>query len=94
MQLLHPDDLNRLADLDIIASMQPIHATADMDMADRYWGDRARWSYAWRTMQDSGALVVFGSDAPVESIEPLQGIHAAVTRQRADGTPRHRGLVS
>ncbi len=87
VQLLHPSDLNRLAEQNIIASMQPIHATADMDMADRYWGDRTQYSYAWRTMQDSGALVVFGSDAPVESIEPLQGIHAAVTRQRASGQP-------
>lgn len=87
VQILHPSDLNRLADLDVIASMQPIHATADMDMASRYWGDRAQYSYAWRTMQDSGALVVFGSDAPVESIRPLEGIHAAVTRRRADGHP-------
>jgi predicted amidohydrolase YtcJ len=87
VQILHPSDLGRLASLDVIASMQPIHATSDMDMADRYWGDRARYSYAWRTMWDSGALVVFGSDAPVERIDPLPGIHAAVTRRRADGYP-------
>lgn len=85
VQILHPDDLHRLAALNIIASMQPIHATSDMEMADRYWGERARYSYAWRTMRDSGALVVFGSDAPVERIDPLPGIHAAVTRRRADG---------
>jgi predicted amidohydrolase YtcJ len=87
VQVLHPNDLNRLAELDVIASMQPIHATSDMDMADRYWGERARLSYAWRTMWDSGALVVFGSDAPVERIDPLPGLHAAVTRRRADGRP-------
>ncbi len=58
-----------------------------MDMADRYWGERARYSYAWRTMWDGGALVVFGSDAPVERIDPLMGIHAAVTRRRAGGAP-------
>ncbi len=87
VQVLHPDDVERLARLDIIASMQPIHATSDMDMADRYWGERARLSYAWRTLWDSGALVVFGSDAPVERIDPLPGIHAAVTRRRADGRP-------
>jgi predicted amidohydrolase YtcJ len=91
VQVLHPSDLHRLADLGVIASMQPIHATADIDMADRYWGDRARYSYAWRTMQDSGALVVFGSDAPVESIRPLEGIHAAVTRRRPDGYPGPEG---
>ena len=87
VQVLHPDDVNRLAELEVIASMQPIHATSDMDMADRYWGERARLSYAWRTMWDSGALVVFGSDAPVERIDPLPGLHAAVTRRRADGRP-------
>jgi len=87
VQVIHPDDMHRLAELGIIASMQPIHATSDMDMADRNWGERARYSYAWRTMWDSGALVVFGSDAPVERIDPLPGIHAAVTRRRADGRP-------
>ena len=91
VQILHPGDLNRLAALDIIASMQPVHATSDMEMADRYWGDRARYSYAWRTMWDSGALVVFGSDSPVERIDPLPGIHAAVTRRRADGFPGEDG---
>lgn len=91
VQVLHPSDLQRLADLDIIASMQPIHATSDMIMADRYWGERARYSYAWRTVWDSGALVVFGSDAPVERIDPLPGIHAAVTRRRADGSPGRDG---
>lgn len=87
VQVLHPADTGRLAQLGIIASMQPIHATSDMDMADRYWGERARLSYAWRTMLDSGATLVFGSDAPVERIDPLPGIHAAVTRRRADGRP-------
>lgn len=91
VQVLHPGDLNRLAALDVVASMQPIHATSDIDMADRYWGARARYSYAWRTMWDSGALVVFGSDAPVERIDPLPGIHAAVTRQRANGYPDPEG---
>ena len=87
VQVLHPDDRHRLAQLNVIASMQPIHATSDMDMADRYWGERARYSYAWRTIWDSGALVVFGSDAPVERIDPLPGLHAAVTRRRPDGRP-------
>ena len=91
VQLLHPDDLNRLAQLRVIASMQPIHATSDMVMADSYWGKRARYSYAWRTMLDSGATLVFGSDAPVELIQPLPGIHAAVTRRRVDGAPGPEG---
>jgi predicted amidohydrolase YtcJ len=86
-QLLHPDDIPRFKRLGIIASMQPIHATSDMVMADRYWGERARYSYAWRSLLDSGAHLAFGSDCPVESLDPLMGIHAAVTRQRASGEP-------
>jgi predicted amidohydrolase YtcJ len=87
VQILHPDDLKRLARLDVVASMQPIHATSDMEMAERHWGERARYSYAWRSLLDTGALLVFGSDAPVEPIEPLPGIYAAVSRRRSDGTP-------
>lgn len=91
VQILHPNDLHRLAELDIIASMQPLHATSDMYMADEYWGERARYAYAIRTVKDSGAPVVFGSDAPIEIIDPLPGIHAAVTRQRAAGEPGPEG---
>ena len=91
VQVLHPDDAGRLAELGVIASMQPIHATSDMHMADRYWGERAALSYAWRTQLQQGAHLVFGSDAPVESPNPFLGLHAAVTRQRADGSPAHEG---
>ncbi len=91
VQLLHSDDVNRLAGLDIIASMQPIHATSDMRMADEHWGARAGLSYAWRTLLDSGAHLAFGSDAPVESPNPFWGLHASVTRQRVDGSPGPQG---
>ncbi len=91
VQVLHPKDAGRLAELGIIASMQPIHATSDMYMADRYWGERAALSYAWRTQLEHGALLALGSDAPVESPNPFLGLHAAVTRQRADGSPGHDG---
>ncbi len=87
VQLIHPDDAQRLGALDIIASMQPIHATSDWQMADRYWGPRARWSYNWRLQIEAGARLAFGSDAPVEPFDPLKGIFAAVTRRRPDGTP-------
>ncbi|MDO9065566.1 MAG: amidohydrolase family protein, partial [Chloroflexota bacterium] len=83
VQLLHPDDLPRLARLGVVASMQPIHATSDRYMADRLWGDRCRYAYAWRSLLDSGAVLAFGSDCPVEGLEPLQGIYAAVARKRA-----------
>ncbi|MBI1792603.1 MAG: amidohydrolase [Chloroflexi bacterium] len=91
VQVLHPDDAERLAQLDVIASMQPIHATSDMLMADKYWGGRAALSYAWRTQLDAGARLAFGSDAPVESPNPFWGLHAAVTRRRGDGSPSKEG---
>lgn len=91
VQILHPDDLHRLAELKVVASMQPTHATADMVMADRYWGQRAQYSYAWRTMLQTGAVLAFGSDAPIEAIEPLPGLYAAVTRRRPDGHPGSEG---
>ncbi|MFZ5908678.1 MAG: amidohydrolase [Chloroflexota bacterium] len=87
VQVLHPDDASRLAELGVVASMQPIHATSDMRMADQYWGERAALSYAWRTQVQHGARLAFGSDAPVESPNPFWGLHAAVTRQRSDGSP-------
>ena len=86
-QILHPDDIPRFAQLNIIASVQPIHATQDMLIADRYWGERSRYAYAFRSLWDSGAKLAFGSDAPVETPDVIQGIHAAVTRMRADGSP-------
>jgi predicted amidohydrolase YtcJ len=91
VQLIHPDDGHRLGELGIVASMQPIHATSDWEMADRYWGKRARWSYNWRLQIEAGALLAFGSDAPVEPFEPLKGIFAAVTRRRPDGAPGPEG---
>ncbi len=90
-QLVHPDDIARLAPLGMIASMQPIHATADMDIVERYWGARGTTGYAWRSLLDAGAVLAFGSDAPVEDISPLVGIHAAVTRRRANGSPGPEG---
>lgn len=92
VQVLHPDDLPRLAQLDVVASMQPIHAISDMTMAERYWGpERCRWAYAWRSLLATGACLAFGSDAPVEEFDVLAGIHAAVTRRRRDGTPGIEG---
>jgi predicted amidohydrolase YtcJ len=87
VQLLHPDDAPRLAGLDLIASMQPVHATSDYPAADRYWGERSAYAYAWRTLMDFGTRMAYGSDAPVESPNPFFGLHAAVTRRRQDGSP-------
>lgn len=91
VQLIHPDDVDRLAEMQLIASMQPIHATSDYPMADRYWGSRAPYSYNPRLQLDRGVVVAFGSDCPYDDIDPIKGIHAAVTRQRADGSPSPDG---
>lgn len=91
VQTIHPGDAGRLAELGVIASMQPIHAPSDMLMAEHLLGERASLSYAWRTQAQHGAMLVFGSDAPVENPNPFRGLHAAVTRCRADGSPGPEG---
>lgn len=91
VQLLHPEDAGRLAQLGVIASMQPIHATSDMHIADRYWGKRSAGAYALKTQLAHGAVLALGSDCPVEALDPLVGLHAAVTRRRADGSPGPEG---
>ncbi len=87
VQVLHPDDIPRLAALGVVASMQPIHTTQDMANADRFWGARSRGAYAFGSLLRAGTVLAFGSDAPVETPDPLAGLFAAVTRQRPDGTP-------
>lgn len=88
VQLLHPDDLPRLARLGVVASMQPIHATYDRDLAEHYWGKRSRYAYAWRSILDSGVILAFGSDTPygvpdpLVGLDPFRGLYAAVTRKR------------
>jgi len=91
VQLLHPRDAGRLARLGIVASMQPIHATSDMLIAEKAWGARCAGAYVWRSLLSAGTALAFGSDCPVEAPNPLAGIHAAVTRRRADGSPGTEG---
>jgi predicted amidohydrolase YtcJ len=79
-QLIDPADMPRFTPLGVVASMQPIHATADRHTADAQWGERCHHAYPWRDVLDSGAVLAFGTDAPVEAIEPLKGLYAAVTR--------------
>jgi predicted amidohydrolase YtcJ len=86
VQIMHPDDKYRLRDLNIIASFQPIHATSDWTVAQRYWGERCEWAYNARWQLDLGVVCSFGSDSPVEPFDPFKSIYAAVTRQR-DGQP-------
>ncbi|MDO8863198.1 amidohydrolase family protein [Haliea sp. E1-2-M8] len=87
VQIVHPDDIPRLAEHDIIASMQPIHATSDMRWAGGRLGEeRLEGAYAWASMLEHGVHLALGSDFPVEPVNPWLGVHAAVTRQR-DGLP-------
>lgn len=86
-QLLAREDVSHFAALGVTASVQPIHATQDMQKVDRSWGARGVGAYAFASLLASGANLAFGSDTPVETMDPIAGMHAAVTRQRADGTP-------
>lgn len=87
-QVVAPGDIARFKALDIVPSMQPVHATSDMNMAEQRVGaQRIKGAYAWRTFLAQGSRIACGSDFPVESPNPFFGIHAAVTRQDAAGTP-------
>lgn len=84
-QHIHPDDIARFAIQDVIASMQPYHAIDDGRWADKVIGaERAKTTYAFKSLIDSGAHVAFGSDWYVAPAEPLAGIYAAVTRRTLD----------
>ena len=81
VQLLHPDDRTRFARDGIAASIQPIHVRADAPAARLLWGDRAEArGYPMRSLLDAGAVLAFGTDAPVEPIDPWPGLSMAVTR--------------
>jgi predicted amidohydrolase YtcJ len=89
VQLIKPEDISKFVQNGITASMQPIHAVSDRDMADRYWGKRNSHSYAWNSLLTSGAQLIFGSDAPVDSPNPFWGLFAAISRSSSgNGAPR------
>jgi predicted amidohydrolase YtcJ len=85
---MRSQDLPRLAEGDITASMQPVHCAADRSMVESCWGDRMSAAYPIAALQAAGARLAFGSDAPIESSNPWTGIFAAVHRRYPrDGTP-------
>ncbi len=90
-QLVQPNQLRSFLDFDLFASMQPLHATSDQEMACENWGERTRYSYAWKQFLDKGVHLIFGSDAPVESPNPFWGIYAAIIRKKhmRNATPFH-----
>ena len=86
-QCLDDADLPRFAELGVIASVQPVHATSDRDLADEIWGERAAKGYRTRDLLDSGAHVVFGADPPIEDLDPMAAIQAAVHRTAGEREP-------
>lgn len=87
-QIIALDDIPRFKEFEIIASMQPTHATSDMNMAeDRVGPERIKGGYAWQTLLDQGTVVASGSDFPVESVNPFYGLYSAITRQDHEGNP-------
>jgi len=88
-QLLAEEDIPRFGRLGIAASVQFSHAPSDRDVADRLWAGMTDRAYAWRSLLDAGAVVVNGSDAPIEELDPLMGIRAGVLRSLDDREAWH-----
>ncbi|HQO73146.1 MAG TPA: amidohydrolase family protein [Sedimentibacter sp.] len=87
-QIATLEDIQRIADLEIIPAMQSVHATSDKNMAeDRVGPERIKGGYAWRKVLNTGNIIVNGSDANVELVNPYHGLYAAVTRKGRDGEP-------
>ena len=87
-QILTPEDLERALDMGILPAMQFTHATSDSNMAeDRIGSERIKTAYAWRTVLDAGSIIIGGSDAPVEKVNPFHGLYAGVTRMTRAGEP-------
>jgi len=86
-QCVHPADLGRAAGLGIVVSMQPAHLLSDIPLVERFWGARGQGAYAFRSVLAAGTTLAFGSDVPVASIDPRDGMYAATTRVGEDGTP-------
>ncbi len=94
-QHLHPDDIPRFGELDVIAAMQGVHATSDGPWVEPRLGARRtnEGAYAWRRLLDGGAVLVNGTDAPVEDVDPIASFHSSVSRRMANGerfTPEQR----
>ena len=90
IEVVDPRDLARFKALDVVASMQPSHMTYDNESQnynDARLGKRVRYAFAWRSMEEAGAPLAFGTDWPVMALDPKIGLYAAVTRAHFDGRP-------
>jgi predicted amidohydrolase YtcJ len=91
-QLVDPADLARLSGQGLAASMQPLHLPGDVPAMRQGWGARSRWAFPWREWRQAGMVVMFGSDAPVVSADPVEGLYAAVYRDSAPPDRPEAGL--
>ncbi len=82
VQVIQPQDIPRLRELEVSGAVQPIHATQDKDLVDAFWGQRGHYAYAFQSLLQQGIRLSYGSDAPVESPNPFWGMYAGVTRRR------------
>ena len=89
VQMIRPEDADRLRNLHLALCVTPSNMVLDINLIDSAVGEKGQWTYAFRRLVDTGAPVMFSSDCPVCDPNPLIGIHAAVTRQRANGTPEN-----
>ncbi len=80
LQMIRRSDISRLKKMNIIASMQPSHCPSDVSLIEKYWGPRGRNCFIFNTLLKKGVGLVFGSDSPIEPLDPIAGIDAAVNR--------------
>lgn len=94
-QVLRRDDLERMAKLGVIASMQPTHCTSDLRWAEQRLGlERCRLAYAWKDILTAEGNLAFGTDWPVEPLDPMRGLYSAVTRRHIDTAEPENGWIS
>ena len=85
VSVLHPDDITRFNELDVVPSIQPTHCTTDLMYCEQRFGmERCKGAYAWKSLLDAGAVLAFGSDWPVEPLDPMRGLYSCVTRKSID----------
>ncbi len=92
-QVVHPTDMPRFGELNLVAEINPYHVTDDMRwMEERIGTGRSEWAYAFRDLKEAGAVLIFGSDSPGTNaaryyLSPVYGLYAAVSRQTLEGEP-------
>lgn len=84
LQMIRRSDVKRLKKLNVVASMQPSHCPSDIKLIENYWGKRGRNCFIFRTLLDENIPLIFGSDVPIEPLDPIAGIAAAVNRTSPD----------